>query len=461
MQAQEHTESDQNNWRNAAVGGVSIQLASAIATIAIVAVAFLVLFGLQRTDATYNKLSDAADSFIVCETAANEMKEGSNYLTAQIRQFVITHDIKYLDNYFTEANETKRRDRAVEVLDSYAGAKEAHSYLELSRKHSNDLMHVELYAAKLILTAAHMQPHLGEQELSEIVLTEEDARLSVEEMNSKALSMVFGDDYQAYVDLIENDVSLCKNSLIADLKNEQVVSSKELDRLLDIQQLLTWVSLAMFVIVIIGISVLILRPIRAYIANMSKNKLVPLTGAKELRIMANEYNTLYAANLKYNDDLKKRAEHDHLTGLYNRAAFDRLLSAYQEDDIALLIVDADHFKDVNDEYGHDMGDKILQKLAQALSSTFRSSDYACRLGGDEFAVIMTDMTPDLKYVIDAKVARLTKAMRDNSDELPSMTLSIGIAFNDETKDSSALFKLADEALYRVKDAGRNGYQFYA
>ena len=443
------------------IGGLRIRVMFAVILVLVILVTLLFIGGLKKTNETYAQLMDAADGYMVCEIAASDMKAGSNYLTSQIKEFVITHDIAFLDNYFVEAQDTQRRDRAVAILESYAGSQIAHSYLDESRDASNELMVDELYAAKLVLVATGMQANRGAEVLKAIELSADDSALSSQEKLQRAIDTVFGAAYQENVDEIENDVALCKSSLVEELKNEEETISKELDRLLVVQQALTWALLATFVFIVIITIATVLKPIQSFISKMGANEALPLTGARELRILSRAYNNLYEENIKHNDYLKRKAEHDHLTGLYNRAAFDGLLSAYKESDIALLIIDIDYFKDVNDKYGHDMGDKILQKLGRILGSAFRSSDYACRMGGDEFAVIMTDTTSALKQVISNKVLAFKEKMLDDTDGLPATTLSVGIAFSSDVGEGSEIYKLADEALYRVKEAGRNGYQFYA
>lgn len=95
--------------------------------------------------------------------------------------------------------------------------------------------------------------------------------------------------------------------------------------------------------------------------------------------------------------IRHQAEHDAMTELLNRRSFEKLLKIHEEGNssYALILVDVDTFKSVNDTYGHDMGDHILKKVAENLRKAFRSIDYVCRIGGDEFAVIMVEMTSDL------------------------------------------------------------------
>jgi diguanylate cyclase (GGDEF)-like protein len=140
--------------------------------------------------------------------------------------------------------------------------------------------------------------------------------------------------------------------------------------------------------------------------------------------------------------------------------FERQLEGLHDENIALILIDIDYFKTVNDTLGHDGGDAVLKKVAGQLTKYFRSSDYACRIGGDEFAVILTNIDESLKQVVETKVISLREGMMDTQDGLPEITLSAGIAFSEPNLTSEGLFKHADSALYLVKESGRNGYRFY-
>ena len=427
------------------VGGVRMSVVVAVIVVLACVVSGLFLQAVQKTNETYQALSDETEIYIECELAASSMKEASNYLTAQLRQFVITHDVQYLDNYFVEVQQTKRRDNALAQLESLAGSSEAHNYLERANDLSNELMGLEYEAAQLVLSATNTSANIGSDELAKAPLSAEDA---------------VGENYQAHVDEIERNIAQCKTTLIATIQDEQVKSSAELESLLSMQQALTCALLAVVLLTALSIIMLLLWPIRKHIEYVGDNQQLPLIGARELRFMASEYNTLYEENLKHSDSLRRKAEHDHLTGLYNRSVFEHLLEAYRDEEYALLLIDADYFKDVNDTLGHDAGDKILQKLSRLLAKAFRSSDYACRLGGDEFAVVVTDISPELVHVIDAKIKAVADGMADDSDGLPKLTLSVGAAFSNASKDADTIYKHADEALYFVKNSGRNGLAFY-
>ena len=106
--------------------------------------------------------------------------------------------------------------------------------------------------------------------------------------------------------------------------------------------------------------------------------------------------------------IKYEAEHDALTGVLNRGGFEQILnsSIKEKRNFALIVIDVDNFKDVNDNFGHMIGDIILKKVSKLLLEEFRSLDYICRIGGDEFAVIMMDITNNFGNMIIKKLMKL-------------------------------------------------------
>ena len=97
---------------------------------------------------------------------------------------------------------------------------------------------------------------------------------------------------------------------------------------------------------------------------------------------------------------------------------------------ALIILDVDSFKQINDTYGHAAGDAALKRVAGLLMRTFRSIDYVCRLGGDEFAIIMVEMTSGLKYTIQEKIQSINETLKTADGDIPATSLSVGVAFSD-------------------------------
>jgi diguanylate cyclase len=167
--------------------------------------------------------------------------------------------------------------------------------------------------------------------------------------------------------------------------------------------------------------------------------------------------------------LTQLASTDHLTGLLNRFSFQSILeqslavSQRQSNIMALLSLDLDRFKEVNDLYGHDAGDAVLKTFSKRLKSTLRTSDAAARMGGDEFSVLLTNLnTSDEAEMIAQKI--LTSCAADvsfNGLKLP-FGVSIGIAFYpSHASDVTQLKKASDVALYKAKGAGRDCFRLFS
>ncbi|PRD16075.1 GGDEF domain-containing protein [Pantoea coffeiphila] len=161
-----------------------------------------------------------------------------------------------------------------------------------------------------------------------------------------------------------------------------------------------------------------------------------------------------------NDTLAHQALHDPLTGLPNRAAFTyqlekRWLDLRERQRIAVLFIDGNRFKEVNDRFGHAAGDRVLRVVAQRLRARLRKDDLVARLGGDEFAILLTSIDREEQA---AQVARdITAEMRQpvklgDGTRLPQ-TLSIGVALGKHHQSTEVLLAQADSAMYQIKQRG--------
>lgn len=168
---------------------------------------------------------------------------------------------------------------------------------------------------------------------------------------------------------------------------------------------------------------------------------------------------------------RKVAVTDALTGIFNRLGFEtqlqrRLSKGYKESEfwLALMLIDLDLFKQVNDTYGHDAGDQVLIRFARLLENTVRKSDLIGRLGGDEFVVFLdyVDQPPTLEKIAQNIIAGVAEPMDIGQGRTAKIGASIGIALGKaQNVGRELLFKQADEAMYQAKKSGRNTYCFYA
>lgn len=395
-----------------------------------------------------------------CQKNAALVSEGSDYLTEQVRLFTVTMDKQYLMNYFKEIYSTKRRDTVLDQLGDYDISSKTSDYLRTALNESNELMQTEMYSMKLIAAANHYSM-TNYSDVEQIDLTTEDAALSPKQMIEKAQDLVFGSDYQNAKKSISRNITNFLDAILIDSRQKQQASTLNLKRTMRNQQILISILFIENILIFILIIRLIIKPLQIYINNIKHEKRLEITGSYEFKYLALTYNNIFELNAANELILRHQAEHDPLTGIMNRGAFEQLKTAFKTytDPFAFLIIDVDKFKLVNDGYGHETGDDVLKKVAKLLEKSFRSTDYPARIGGDEFAVIVTNITPDMKTVILNKINAINETLMNPDDDLPQVSLSVGAALS-ECGFTDDLYKKADTALYEVKEHGRCGCRFF-
>lgn len=171
---------------------------------------------------------------------------------------------------------------------------------------------------------------------------------------------------------------------------------------------------------------------------------------------------LALSNLKLRTSLQDQAMSDGLTGLYNRRYMDEALvhelqrSRRDQRPVSLAMIDVDHFKRFNDQYGHDAGDAVLKAIGAVLMENIRGYDIACRYGGEELALILPgcDVTDAEARVEQVRLAVEAMHVKNGAVDLPTVTISVGVS-HAVGGSASTLIRRADEALYEAKRAGRN------
>lgn len=165
-----------------------------------------------------------------------------------------------------------------------------------------------------------------------------------------------------------------------------------------------------------------------------------------------------------NDRLKKLSQMDELTNLCNRRFYQHCIkneikrAQRYKYNIGAMLLDLDHFKRVNDLYGHLVGDEVLKIVANILMENTRNSDIVCRYGGEEFLIFIPEVEPADLFIIAEKIRKKVERIKFKSEnDTFSVTLSIGLSYMtpEEDYDEKLLTKLADKALYKAKRSGRN------
>lgn len=181
----------------------------------------------------------------------------------------------------------------------------------------------------------------------------------------------------------------------------------------------------------------------------------------EQRLSAREIAKLARTVNEQNKLLAHAANHDALTGILNRRSIEARITDFAESRSefcgAILLLDLDHFKVINDTYGHSVGDVVLIEISQRIANAVRAEDYVGRYGGEEFIVVLNDCSPDVATRI---AERIRSNIENNPIKIPNhpplrITISGGLCHNAPGGVMETAIKLADDALYAAKKAGRN------
>lgn len=179
---------------------------------------------------------------------------------------------------------------------------------------------------------------------------------------------------------------------------------------------------------------------------------------KDLKILITRFSLEKDNRDEVETQLMELATKDKLTGAFNRHKWDEqikgeLALANRGHYFSLILLDIDHFKKINDSYGHDMGDKVLKHLVNSLRHRLRETDMLFRIGGEEFAVLLRDTNREDAARVAELLRRNTEMLSDS--DIPSFTISLGVTDYHDMDDQERMMKRADILLYEAKHAGRN------
>lgn len=442
--------------------GVKLRTASiGFAIIALLVAAALLFVDISVSNG-YQRMERASDQYIEAQNATSDMSSGSDYLTDCVRCFAVTGEIEYAQAFYEEVNVTKRRDHAIESIETLMNGKDSEAINSLNKalKISNELIGLENYSMRLTVEAGDYDPAAVPAEIMELDVRPEDRNLTNRQMKDKAEAIVFSDNYMHYKDRIRANVDSCTQTLMRSSSAELEDSTSKLAMLVNVQTALTIAFMLIVLAIIFIVTQMIRKPLTSMIRSMQKQENIEPKGMEELRYVARVYNKILHENEQVKEKLSHEASHDALTGLFNRGAYDLLMESADTDHLALILIDVDNFKTVNDNYGHAVGDRVLKRVADILRSSFRSVDILCRIGGDEFAVVMTRVNSSMRQLVLNKITQANELLQNPKDDLPPVSLSVGVAFSDRENPQGDIFRDADTALYRVKRRGRKGCEIY-
>ena len=448
--------SKENRKRN----GINIIRLNSLAILVMAVVFVFILVISNIVNKKFHAVETNIEKFITCEKGSQYIEESADYLTDNARLFAVTLDKEYAERYFEEIEVTKRQEQALEMIRQVCNEKDlALQRLGIAIEQAQGLINMELYTIRLgyMLIGEENLPPL----IKDIAVGVLDKQLDGEQLHKKIINNLFEGGYQIYKKRINENCSLTVDSIEQQVKDELNMNAYELGLNLNRLRFQYIVLLVLNVLMFVVFAFLIFIPLTRFRKSIKNDSRLSVIGSQECRELAQSYNEIYDRKAMNEKSLLQKAEYDALTGILNRRAFDQICrnSAEQKEKIAMLLIDMDNFKSINDTYGHSGGDIALKELARILTETFRSGDFVARIGGDEFAVILPGCPEEAGNTIIEKISRINEELSGLHD-IKNVSVSVGVAFS-EVGYNETLFKNADEALYQVKENGRHGCRIFS
>lgn len=405
----------------------------------------------------YNRVNTYNEQMQTLSTKVMELDRTVFQMSQLTHQYIHDHDQTHVNSYFDMIG--MRLKPQIKVLQSITpGAAEA---MADTVRLLDQVQAENVYAMRLVSTAIGLEEKQMVPSVRAVSLTQEDAALSPQEMLDKSLEMLcVADQTHAYNEFclsLEKFELMVFDDLETLSKNQQDIAQAQISY--------QFISMILLMVVCIftclGTVKGILYPLESCIASIQKGEPIQVAGVRELKDMARSYNAAYSRNIESKEMLRLRAERDPMTGLLNQDTFTSRVQQllHSNTKLALLMIDVDYFKHINDAFGHETGNRALKKIAAMLVDSFRPDDYVIRYGGDEFVVVMLNTTKEDAETLEQKIDQLNEKLQQPEDGFPPLSLSVGASFS-EKGFHDELFQQADQAMYEVKRRGRCGFAVY-
>lgn len=440
---------DSSRGSGAGNGGIKLNhLNVALICIGLVICALMVVMMYQTTNSV-KEIVTVTDNYLVYQQTGGKLQSVSRGLGESAMAFVRSGELGAAFAYESQMAVVENQLALYSPEQSASDA--ANEYLETAVNAYRERCAMEIRAMRL---AADSMPPPKFEALPEFLkntgLSEEDQALSPEEKADAAAALLASEEYAAWKNAIDEAVD---GSHRLSSEQGQIQAAKTAARVRSIvrqQKILIFLFVVIAVVALLLNRALIISPIAKSVDNLDRREPIPVRGSYEVRHLASVYNEVLKDNEQKAEALSYAAAHDALTGLYNRAAFDKAYKNLESEHTGIMIADVDRFKQYNDRFGHDVGDRVLCMAAEALKKHFREEDLVSRIGGDEFCVIMPGLDHSCGNEICDRIREINKELSEYSGDLPPVTLSAGIAFWNRPNARGTLFQDADSALLDIK-----------
>lgn len=405
----------------------------------------------------YTKAITIQETMVACNDAAKALQNDSDELTLCVNDYIDTLEEKPLNEYYKIIDE-KQREKEIEKVEKYDVDCTA---LSEALALSDELAIRETHAFALIGKAIGTFDSMPDM-VRNYSLPEREEALSDNEKISLAHKMIHSREYNDSKRAIYGKIDEFEDVVINAAEENLITVTSDVK---EYMTTLHWVagicnilSLLMAVILYKKVTQVLVN----YIESIGKNEYIKAQGTSELRYLANVFNDCIRLRNNERAKLKESANSDSLTKISNRRAIEEFIKEKLSDEAsggALIFLDIDNFKSINDTFGHGAGDEVLKCVAGKIKSGFRGSDFAGRFGGDEFIIWMDNVTLSNAEFIKERIKSLM-GTANSGDVAIRYTLSAGITFKCENDDYETIVARADRALYERKKSGKSGCSIY-
>jgi|GEM_PF-557908 len=283
--------------------GISVKNANYIMTAIALVISILLILATYKANADYLEIRTTTDAYIQWQNDASALQSGSDYLTEQVRCFAETGERVYLDNYFEEATVTQRRDNAVRNIHEIMGDAPAYQSLVSAMEESVALMDREYYSMRLKIEACGYDLGAFPEIIQNVALSAEDAALSPARKDALARFMVFDQEYHTQKTAISGNVQECLSALAEVFEGRRTATTNELNGIMSRQQALIILLIAVTIIMMLLAMLLMVRPLVQAADDIQKELPLPITGAKEFRLLAKTYNLMSESNREHQQSI--------------------------------------------------------------------------------------------------------------------------------------------------------------
>ena len=447
------------NWKKKKYKAISIRTFGIIMIVVAFVMALVLHYSIHNVKVASEQTQEFTNIYIDGQIALIKTKSDSDTMIERVRSFVATGNEEFLQEYVENLIDQETRSKTFEETINKLQNTASYTRLLSAMDHINEMIVLEMRSIKLAIDGYGIDESKYVEYLDLPELSIEEKSLSDNEKIAEANDLLYNDDYQKVRDNFTEDIDHCIDELTQITSQYREDSYKIITHQQNRQRLAVTVSLLLVIGNVILFWIYIVRPLIANTNHIEKGEYLEVKGLEEVQILSDAYNRMYERVERDKEKLSYEASHDSLTGLLNRNAYNFRMKQLDGKDFCFILLDVDDFKGFNDTYGHDVGDKVLQKISRALVTNVRSEDLIFRLGGDEFAVALQGVRNENRDVIEKKMEKIRNDLLKKDDDTPVIRISLGATFSDGKLDMDKKYKEADVALYRAKEE-KNKLVFY-